>query len=386
MARAANIFGAEWGDANNDPARPSARSKAAAVKSLPFGWAGGSAAMAATRGVPIVELLLDAGVEGSRNCIADQAALSAAQYMLMGVGIINLVDDEMHAISRTRMPRGTVSTGLRIMASARSLRTAIEALGKFYGLIGQKQKVELISSGATSRIELFADISDSRISAAIEEMAIISLHCQLSFILDRFLPVCGMVTYGDHPTSNLMHPYLGCKVLRGAKTALIFPTSCLDLEPVAKIGETPVTDAVLYWLKQLEAQSLPTIDRQSLKPFSAAVFDRLRVRDISYAQCCLDLGFHGDELRRALLAEGSGYRSLRHSAVLERLRPHLVSGANMDDIALEMGFSDARSLRRSLRSASGMSLTELKESIDIISPCHDPSLIGLLKRQLNAME
>ncbi|MDQ4420991.1 AraC family transcriptional regulator ligand-binding domain-containing protein [Sphingobium sp. DEHP117] len=386
MGRAAGIVKIEKDHASVQSSNLFMRKRTTAVRSLPFGWAGKSAALAAARGAPILELLRAAGVGDSEQCIADGDALSAAHYMLMGVGTINLVDDELHAVSRTKMPRGTVSTGLRIMASARSLRTAIESLTKFYALIGQNQKIELGISGSTTRLELSADISDSRYSAAIEEMIIISLHCQFSFILDRFLPVCGIVTHGDHPATNLTHPYLGCKVLRGPKTALIFPTSCLDLQPIAKIGDTPVTDAVLYWLKQIETQGFSRIGCQTLKPISAAVFERLRVRDVSYGECCLELGFTGDELRRALCAEGTGYRSLRHSALLERLRPYLASRANMDDVALDMGFSDARSLRRSLRSASGMSLTELKASIDLVTSCRDPSLIGHLKHQLNAME
>lgn len=386
MVRTASIVRAEKCDAPAQAAHERARGRAGGAKSLPFGWVGKSAALAAARGAPILELLWDSGIGQPGQCIADDDALSAAQYMLMGVGIINLVDDEMHTAARSKMPRGTVSTGLRIMASARSLRTAIESLRKFYTLVGINQTIELVSSGPTTRLELSADIPDSRLSAAIEEMIIISLHCQISFIIDRPLPVFSMVTHGDHPYRNDVHPYLGCKVGSGSKTSLIFPTSCLDLQPVARIGDTPVTDAVLCWLKQIVSHSPSAIDREVLKPMSAAVFDRLRVQDISFGECCLELGLQSDELRRALSGEGTGYRPLRQRALLERLRPHLLAGAGMDDIALDMGFSDARSLRRSLRSASGMSLTELRESIDLVGPCYDQSLISHLKCQLNAME
>ena len=360
--------------------RPGVRGRA-----LPFGWAGKTAAAAAARGAPILDWLMRANIGGSDGVINDKTVLSVAEYTLMCVGIMNLVDDENHAVSRTKMRRGSSSTGLRIMASARTLRTAIEALGRFHAMIGQSQRIAIETSGPMTQVQVSADISDSHLSATVEEMIAVSLHCQFSFILDRLLPLSAIVTTGDHPSCNQVHPYLGCAVVRGAKTALVFPTSYLDLEPVAKLGDTPATDAVLYWLKQLDAHSLTGFDRGSLKPVSAAVYDRLLDRDLSYEECSLELQLPSDELRRALLAEGHGYRTLRHSALLERLQPHLASGASLDDVALALGFSDARSLRRGVRSASGLSITELRNAVCVADTRDDPRMIGYLTQQLDAM-
>lgn len=354
-------------------------------KGLPFGWAGKTAAIAAARGAPILDWLSRANVGGPQGVIHDKTDLSVAQYTLMCVGIINLVDDEIHAVSRTKMPRGTAAIGLRVMASARSLRTAIEALGKFYMMIGQGEKIALVASGSTTQIQVSADVPDPHLSATVQEMIAVSLHCQFSFILDRLLPLSAFVTHGDHPHYNQVHPYLGCPVLRGKRTALVVPTWCLDLEPVAKLGDTPVTDAVLHWLKLLDARPPIGFDRHSLKPISAAVYERLSQRDISYGECGLELHLPNDELRRALAAEGNGYRSLRHSAFLERLRPHLLSGACLDDIAFALGFSDARSLRRGVRSASGLSVSELRNVICVSDSPGDPLVLGHLKHQLDAM-
>lgn len=354
-------------------------------RGLPFSWAGRTATIAAARGAPILDWLTRANVGGPDGVINDDTALSVVQYTLMCVGIMNLVDDEIHGVSRTKTRRGTAAIGLRIMASARNLRTAIEALDKFYTMMGQGEKITLVTSGPTTQLQVSADISDLNLSATVQEMIAVSLHCQLSFILDRLMPLSAFVTQGDHPYGNQVHPYLGCTVLRGKTTALVFPTSCLDLQPVAKLGNTPVTDAVLNWLEQLNARDLGGAARDNLKPVSTAVYDKLRQRDLSYEQCSLELRLPSDELRRALSAEGSGYRRLRHSALLERLRPHLVAGASLDDVAPELGFSDARSLRRSLRSASGLSVAELRKAICIVDNRDDPSMIGRLKYQLDAM-
>lgn len=353
-------------------------------KVLPFGWAGKTAALAADRGAPILDLLSQAKVGGPGGVINDQTDLSVGQYALMCAGIINLMDDEIHAVSRNKAPRGIAGTGLRIMASARSLRTAIGALGKFYDMIGHDQKLTLVTSGSITQLQIAADISDPRLSATVHEMMAVALHCQFSYILDRLLPLSAFVTHGDHPNNNQIHPYLGCAVRGGKHTALVFPTSCLDLEPVAKLGDTPVTDSVLHWLKLLDAHTLSGFDPNSLKPVSATVYERLRYGDISYAECGIELQLPGDELRRALAAEGSGYRSLRHSALLERLRPHLLSGVSLDDVAFALGFSDARSLRRGIYSASGLSVTELRNAVCSAESCDDPLMIGLLKHQLDA--
>jgi hypothetical protein len=352
---------------------------------LRFGWAGKTAALAAARGAPILDWLSGANVGGPEGVIHDDTPLSVAQYTLMCTAIINLVDDEIHAVSRTKVRPGTSSIGLRIMASARTLRTAIDALGKYYTMVGQREKITLVTSGSTTQLQVSEDVSDPYLSATVQEMIAISLHCQFSYILDRLLPLCAFVTHGDHPNGGQVHPYLGCTVVRGKQTALVFPTACLDLEPVARLGDTPVTDAVLFWLKQLDARTLAGFDPLDLKPVSAAVYDRLRDRDLSYAECSLDLRLPGDELRRALSAEGNGYRTLRHRALLERLRPHMISGASLDDVAPALGFSDARSLRRSVRSASGLSVAELRKTIGVVSTRDDPMIMGRLKRQLDAM-
>lgn len=357
-----------------------------AGKALPFGWAGKTAAVAAGRGAPILDALSGANVGGADGVIDDRTALTAAQYCFMCIGIINLVDDEIHGVSRTRMPRRTVSTGLRIMASARSLRTAIEALRKFYVMVGQGDKITLVTSGPATQLQIAADICDPRLSATVQEMVAIALHCQFSYILDRLLPLSAFVTHGDHPHCNRVHPYLGCPVVRGNKTALVFPTYCLDLEPVAKLGDTPVADAVLHWLKRLDARTLAGFDRHSLRAVSAAVYDCLLDRDLSYAECSVELNLPNDELRRALLAEGNGYRSLRHSAFLERLRPHLLAGASLDDVAFALGFSDARSLRRSVLSASGLSMSELRKAIHVADADEDPLLIAQLRHHLIASD
>lgn len=353
---------------------------------LPFGWAGKTAAVAAARGAPILDSLSRANVGGPDGVISDETGLSVAQYILMCVGIMNLVDDEMHGVSRTNMRRGTHSTGLRIMASAGSLQTAIEAREKFYRMIGQGDQIALVACGPTTQIQVSADISDPHLRATVEEMIAVSLHCEFSSILDRLLPLCGFVTRGDHPHCGQAHPYFGCTVFRGTKTALVIPTSCLALQPVAKLSDKPVTDAVLSWLKLLDAQTLGGFDRYSLKPVSAAVYDRLLDCDLSYAECSVDLGLPGEELRRVLSNEGSGYRALRHSALLERLRPHLLSGANLDDVAFTLGFSDARSLRRSVLSASGLSVTELRKAVSAADARDDALMIGPLKRELEAID
>lgn len=387
MIEASEISGIWTGDgASPDRKAPRVQNNSDGRRSLPFGWAGQSASISASRGAPILDVLLDAGMGGARGLIDEQTEVSAAQYMLMGVGTVNLVEDEIHGVSRTKMQRGTVSTGLKIMASARSLQNAIESLSKFYGLMRQAEKINLAISGPVARVEVVSGVEDRRVGAAVEEMIAVSLHCQFGFVLGRSLSLLGFATPGDHPKMNLEHPYLGCPISRGATTALLFSTAYLELEPSVRISETPITDAVLDWLDRIAARDCAAIDRRDLKPLGAAVFDLLRDRDLSYAECCRQMRLHGDELRRRLFSEGTGYRVLRHGALLERLRPHLVSGANMDDIALAVGFSDARSLRRSVRSASGMSLADLRQNANLARPVYDPLTMSRLKSQLIAME
>jgi hypothetical protein len=110
---------------------------------LPFGWIGQTALAASTRGVPITDMMGDAGFDGHADAISTDTPIDAAEFHLICNLLITSLNDELHGAGKARMMRGTGSLGLQVMASAPTLRKGLQSLIKLYRLAGTFCDIEL---------------------------------------------------------------------------------------------------------------------------------------------------------------------------------------------------------------------------------------------------
>lgn len=329
--------------------------------SLPFGWIGQTALATAARGVDIEAQLLQLGVAAGEGALQATTPIDPAEYLLMCVRVINVVDDEMHGATRVRMRRGTAGLGVKLLGAGSSLGAGVASLFRYYGIAGGFCRAELARDERTAVVRIWADSELSDLTSVVEEMMATHLHMLFSWYVGFYLPLGRFVTTSpNHPSLGARHPYLGAPVALGAVTEFAFPASYLDLPARAPHGDKEAIDTALHWLGCLGSEAGGEAGARRKGEASQFVYAALLSQDLTFEDCCAAVGVAPRALRAALFAEGSSYRQLRRSALVERVRPYLEARTSADDIALDLGYSDARSLRRALKGATGLNLSEMR--------------------------
>lgn len=329
---------------------------------MPFGWIGQTASVAASRGLCVEQTLLEAGIAAKQERIASGTRLSPAEWLLMCVLLINSVDDEMHGTTRNRMRRGTASLGVKLLGSGANLGAAIGNLFHFYELAGGFCRGELIRDDRAATIQIRADGERSSVTTVVEELMAAHLHMIFSYYLGFYLPLDRFVTPSSgHPDLAGRHPYLGAAVVSGEVTELVFPAAYLALGARTPLHDKGSVDAAVFWLSCFEPAGGHEPWLSDAEVLCGRVYRALLADDLSFDDCCDLLKIDARSLRAELFAEGATYRGLRKAALIERVRPYLEQRVNADDIAYGLGYSDARSLRRALKSATGLNLSDMRQ-------------------------
>ena len=351
--------------------------------SMPFGWMGQTMSVGASRGLKVEEVLLSSGIAAEHDRIVGETPLSPAEYILMCVLLINAVDDEMHGATRSRMRRGTSSLGIKLLGSGTHLGAAIVSLFRFFDLAGESCRAKLVQTERSAIVEIRADSDRSNVTTVVEEMMATYLHMLFSHYLGFYLPLEQFTTITEtHPDLGRRHPYLGARVALGEVTQMVFPASYLALPPKTPRGEKEPLDAVLFWLSCFEPGTGGEPWTSRADGISRQVFVALLDDDLPFDACCALFGVSARSLRTGLFAEGTTYRRLRKIALVERVQPYLTRQSNTDDIAYGLGYSDARSLRRAVKSATGLTLGDIKQQGFRAMPVSTDAVMRNLRREM----
>lgn len=340
------------------------RSKVIDLPSMPFGWIGHTAKLAAHLGIDVRPALREVGVGDSRVGIGDDTPIRPDQFLLMGALIINGIDDEMHGVASTPMVRGTGNLMVQAALSATSLEGAINSFARFFRLAGTHCRLELSSDSVASRL-IIRSQGDSSVRHVIEEIWAIFLHSQLSSYLDFFLPLSSFGTPArHHPLMGTRHSYLLCPVIASQDATLTFPTSYLSFRGRPRAAQNPQLLGLLKWLDFHDEVANGCFNRDGDEDsMSAAVFRLLSDELVGLDVCLGKLGLTEKQLRYRLWREGTTFRRLRQAALIEHGAAQLSSGACTDDLAQSMRYSDARSIRRALKTAAGVSISDLRQGL-----------------------
>ena len=324
-----------------------------------------------------------AGVASKASRLCGETPVDAAEFHLICNLLITSIDDELHGACKARMLRGTGALGLQVMAAAPTLRVAIQSLIKLYRLAGTFCDLELIE-GVDAELQIRADLGRSPLAFVVEEVLANWIYVQLCYVLQAPVRLQNYTSSIGHPRSGGRHPYFDCPVVPSAVSALRFPKYYLDMAPSVRLGSAPVLDAVMYWLEQGAKRSSHCGSLYHDKPLSASTLGLLMNRDMSFIDCCSALTASASDVRHALQVEGSSFRELRRVALVNRVRPQLNASANLDDVAAVLGYSDARSLRRSLKAATGLTITRLRKLSSAPTMIGSPRVLNNLQTCLTA--
>lgn len=330
---------------------------------MSFRWIGRTLDATARRGLDVETLLLESGIGAGHNGPIEDVWFDAAEYMLMCALVINAVEDEMHDTARARMRPGTAFLGARLVASASTLGDAIDTLVRLFDIAGTFCLLRTRDLDGDLLLTIQVDVEDPAMAPLVEEMTATYLHTLFSYYLGSLLPLAAFYTpAADHPNLATLHPYLSCPVCYASMTGMRIERRHLSRPAIGQLLPASFADAALAWISYGARGDVPGDGAAYLaSPFSAQVYDRLFEGDMSFDQCSAVLGLVGRDLRAGLLNEGNTFRQIRRTALLARARRFLDTTANTDDVALALGYSDARSLRRAIKLAGGPSITSIRE-------------------------
>jgi AraC-like DNA-binding protein len=183
------------------------------------------------------------------------------------------------------------------------------------------------------------------------ELTCIPYHATFCWLTDAQLPVTRVRTAGSRPSyATHFLALFNCPVeFGGSGTDIVYPREVCAL---------PVTRRDLQqWRAEIYRAFLDELDRRresfSGIGFASYVEQALRSgvtsQDAIAASACMAVA----TLRRKLHLERTSFREIRDRVLGELVRQHLDSGANVEEIAARVGYSDARSLRRAFRRVFG---------------------------------
>ena len=328
---------------------------------MKFGWIGKTVMAAAETGVDVRPELIKVGIGSPAGTIDDQTDVGPAEYLLMCVLIINAVDDEMHGASSNRATRGTANLVVKSIAAAPNLQAAIDTIMRFFAISGAYCRVHLEVLNGEARILVRSDVPDMGIGPVVEEMFVSFLHIQLSHYLGFLLPVSEFGTISPvHPYLGKQHPYLLGTVSCSNTTCLAFPAEYLALPSRISLGRNPLLDGELAWISKHAALRSGDIEAQEADSLGGDFYRQLLRQDLAFDQCCRVLNLTQAEARRGLWQEGASFRELRRAALVKRSRAYLEKGVSVEELAEALGYSDGRSIRRALKIATGLNISELR--------------------------
>lgn len=349
---------------------------------LPMSWVGQTFRLAAREGLDLTDSLsaLDCDLTGG------DAGLGPAECMLLCLSLVNAVDDELHGLTRTRMSRGTAAMGAKASASSTTLEGAALTLCRFYDMVGGHCRFALTRSSGDAVLTISTERGDGAEGALVEELLAHTVHMQLSHFFGAFLPLTRFVTSSPlHPSIGRSHPYLLCPVAAGTTSSLRFPVELLAAQSRGVIVDCPVWEAGRFWLARHPATNNVISEHDAERPATSALMSVLKRDDIPIADCSAELALSVPDLRRSLADEGTTFRQIRRAALVERARPHLLSGGSMDDLAAALGYSDARSFRRALKLATGLSIGDLRRDVQAAAP-ERKLVMRSLRREMARLE
>lgn len=232
------------------------------------------------------------------------------------------------------------------MITSATLRDAVMAALRFHALIGSMLDFDAVPlpDGAL-KIVMHSRFAGSPIRRLLMQEALVLILTGARFLGSGENPVVAVVTPFRPRDQRRFKAHCGCPVeYSGDKQTLTFSSASLSrANPLADpfaYTETLAALDQMFAAEQQERDLLYAIEARIMRAFPQVE---------SLASLAEAFGQSERSLRRRLEEAGTSYRDILHDIRVARARQRLAEGRmTRDQIAFELGFEDARSLRRLL--------------------------------------
>lgn len=343
---------------------------------IPFDWVQRHAAGAVRQGASLDTLLSDSMIELRYGDNRD--VISPTQHLLLCMNTSLKMGDATHALARVGVDRSIPSVGLRVALGCSNLEGAIQAISRLYALASSSVHIQLRSEQEVAILSIHMDASDDRDAAQLEENYLIWMFMNCLRFLGR-APAVIAVTVRDPSHFNLgnRHWGIGAPVSCGDVTSFCLSRRLLSEGPGSRAGENVQLECHQLWLDFLNDNSPPP----ALTDFvNGETFVR-------FSDLARDSGVSPNTLRRQFQSLNGGFREVRQRALVDAALARLRgSDESIETIAVELGYSEGRSLRRLLKTATGLTPMQIRERVDVETATADARAlykIRILSETLN---
>lgn len=278
------------------------------------------------------------------------ARVPAAAFGALWLAVARELDDEFFGLDSRRMKVGSFALLCRALLGHRSVGGALREAQRGFALFLDDVRVELLQEGGRARLRLHNRIGPAPARRFADEALLVMLHGLMCWLGGRRIPLSAAQFAWPRPPHGAEHRRMFGTVPQfdAAVTAIEFDAGLLAARSAA-------TAATLREFLRDAPQSV------FLKQLSAPAWsERLRRRLRRGAdwpgteEVAAEWGVSAVTLRRKLAAEGTSWQrvvdGLRRDLAIRWLADR---GRTVEQVAVSLGYGDARSLHRAFRKWTG---------------------------------
>lgn len=318
------------------------------LETIPLSWVVRQAKGATSNGLHLDHLF-------ERAMIAprfgdDRDHITPMQLNLFYAALVLNTDDGAHGMARRRLPPQLGPLGLRVLFGSSRLGDGLDALSKFYRACFPSLRLNLSTSGPSAFLAIQFD--DEREEATLQEDVQLSyLYFGLTCFLGRPFPISWVATRDPaHVSLGRAHWAMKCRVKLQNCAGLSFPREMLSARPALPENFDVIWGPLERGMSLMEGPAL-------------SAPEGVNNRQLHIDRFAGDLGVAPSTYRNLLGQNGASFRKLREQALIEAAVELLRSPISLEAIAAELGYSDARSFRRFVKTATGRTPSELRDQL-----------------------
>ena len=302
------------------------------------------AAVLARRGIDVAELLEATGIPLAATRGEITAPLSRVQDFISRCAI--RIEAPLFGLDlAAALPGGAYGVAEFLMRSAPSIGDALRELGEFAALINPSGEFRFVLDAGEGRLHYSYGAERDTLGCHLNEYTIAYIVKQLAAVLGERLPLAS-VWFSHARTSGAeqVAAHFGCPVRFQARDCGF----ALSRETLARVPRTADPLLFQFLLDQARAQLARLGSLDIVSQVIRAIESRLASGELDAAAVARALALSPRTMQRHLDDAGTTFRDvLAH--VRDRRRAELrAGGVSEAEIAKQLGFSDARAMRRSL--------------------------------------
>ena len=294
-------------------------------------------------------VLTDCGI-AAQDLAAPGARVAAPAFGALWLAVARELDDEFFGLDSRRMKVGSFALLCRALLSHATVGGALREAQRGFGLLLDDVRVDLLGHGVRAKLVVHNRIEPLQSRRFADEALLVMLHGLLCWLAGRRIVLLAAAFAWPRPAHATEY-----RRMFGAHVSFDAPVTAVEFDAaVLRSRRAPTAASLREFLR--EAPQSVFLKQLSEPAWSERVRRRLR-RGADWPAAdvvAVEWGVAAVTLRRKLAAEGTSWQrvvdEVRHDLALRLLGDRTLS---IEQVALSLGYGDARSLHRAFRKWTG---------------------------------